>query len=134
MMLHACEADDLWLTRAEHLFDAAMVRGWDAEHDGLVYGFAPDGNFADTHKYFWVHAEGFAAAWRLYQHTSDQRYLDDYERLWSYSWKHLIDHDQGAWFRIRNRDGSAFDNLKSPPGKTDYHTMGACWDVIAQSA
>lgn len=129
--LNHWQPHSLWVKRAEALFDVAMTQGWDAEHEGLVYGFAPDGAFCDAHKYFWVHAEAFAAAWRLYKHTGEQRYLNDYERLWQYSWQHLIDHDQGAWFRIRNRDGSAVDNLKSPPGKTDYHTMGACWDVLA---
>ncbi|MFT6305824.1 MAG: mannose/cellobiose epimerase-like protein (N-acyl-D-glucosamine 2-epimerase family) [Gammaproteobacteria bacterium] len=129
--LNHWQPDELWSKRAGELFCAAMDKGWDFEHGGLVYGFAPDGTFADAHKYFWVHAEAFAAAWRLYKHTGEQHYLDDYRRLWEYSWNTLIDHDQGAWFRIRNRDGSVFDNLKSPPGKTDYHTMGACWDVLA---
>lgn len=133
MMLNAHAPEKVWVTRAIELYQAAMKQGWDHQHEGLVYGFAPDGEFADTHKYFWVHAEAFAAAWRLYRHTGEPSYLDDYQRLWKYSWAHLIDHEQGAWFRIRNRDGSAFDQLKSPPGKTDYHTMGACWDVLSQS-
>lgn len=128
--LHKWQPDPVWPKRAAELFDVAMKKGWDEEHGGLVYGFAPDGQFADTHKYFWVHAEAFAAAWRLYSTTSEQQYLDAYQTLWQYSWDTLIDHEQGAWFRIKNRDGSAFDNLKSPPGKTDYHTMGACWDVL----
>lgn len=132
MMLHKHSPEELWVTRATELYQVAMRSGWDHEHEGLVYGFGPNGDFADTHKYFWVHAEAFASAWRLYRHTGEQCYLDDYHRLWSYSWQHLIDHQQGAWFRIRNRDGSAYDQLKSPPGKTDYHTMGACWDVLAQ--
>lgn len=128
--LNKWRPDPIWPQRAAELFDVAMKKGWDEEHNGLVYGFAPDGKFADTHKYFWVHAEAFAAAWRLYKTTSDERYLVDYKNLWKYSWDTLIDHDLGAWFRIKNRDGSKFDNLKSPPGKTDYHTMGACWDVL----
>ena len=133
MMLYKHDAQERWLTRATELYQQAMARGWDNEHQGLVYGFAPDGEFADTHKYFWVHAEAFAAAWRLYKQTGEQRYLDDYNRLWTYSWNTLIDHHQGAWFRVRHRDGRAFDDLKSPPGKTDYHTMGACWDILSQS-
>lgn len=132
LTLNQHNPDTIWTQRAQQMFDAAMQRGWDTKHGGLVYGFAPDGSFADSHKYFWVQAESLAAAWRLYRLMNDQRYLDDYQRLWQYSWETLIDHDQGSWFRIRNRDGSAFDNLKSPPGKTDYHTMGACWDVLSQ--
>lgn len=134
LQINTHNRDTRWVDHARSLFDAAMIRGWDDQFGGLVYGFAPDGSFCDSHKYFWVHAEGFAAAWRLHKLTSEQRYLDDYNRLWAYSWEHLIDHEQGAWFRIKNRDGSKFDDLKSPPGKTDYHTMGACWDVLSQQA
>lgn len=131
MMLNTHNPRKIWTERATELYKQALSRGWDDEHQGLIYGFGPNGDFADTHKYFWVHAEAFAAAWRLYRHTGEQSFLDDYNRLWSYAWKNLIDHQQGGWFRIRNRDGSAFDQLKSPPGKTDYHTMGACWDVLS---
>lgn len=122
-----------WLvSRATSLYQAAMDKGWDRQFGGLVYGFAPDGSFAGTRKYFWVQAEAFAAAWRLYRLTGRSRYLEDYRRIWAWSWKYLIDHRYGAWFRLRNRDGSAVDDMKSPPGKTDYHTLGACWDVLSQ--
>ena len=134
LQINEVNADPRWVEKAAFLFNEAISRGWDTEHGGLVYGFAPDGSFCDSHKYFWVHAEAFAAAWRLYQVTGEQRYLDHYNRIWEWSWTYLVDHQQGAWFRIRNRDGSAYDDLKSPPGKTDYHTLGACWDVLDVSA
>jgi len=131
LQLNDVQPEARWVDRAEALFCAAMQHGWDPEHGGLVYGFAPDRSFCDSHKYFWVHAEALAAAWRLHRVTGKAHYLEDYQRIWQWSWQHLVDHHQGAWFRIRNRDGSAFDDLKSPPGKTDYHTLGACWDVLA---
>ena len=108
-----------------------MATGWDTEHGGIVYGVAPDGSFCAREKYFWVQAESFAAAWRLYCATQDEKYLDDYNRIWRWSWDHMIDHHYGAWHRVRGADGSAIDNKKSPLGKTDYHTMGACWDVLS---
>lgn len=132
LQINAVKADKKWVDKAAFLFNEAMEKGWDNEHGGLVYGFAPDGSFADSHKYFWVHAEAMAAAWRLYAITEDTRYHEHYLSLWDWSWRYLIDHKYGAWFRIRNRDGSAFDDLKSPPGKTDYHTLGAVWDIIDQ--
>lgn len=132
LQLNSVRPDNRWVEKAAFLFDEAMSKGWDEKHGGLVYGFGPDGKFADTHKYFWVHAEAIAASWRLYKVTGDQKYQQHYLDLWQWSWTYLIDHEYGAWFRIRNRDGSAFDDLKSPPGKTDYHTLGAVWDVLAQ--
>lgn len=116
--------------RAAALFDTAMDRGWDTEFGGLVYGYAPDGTFADSHKYFWVHAEAFAAAWRLFTVTGNTRYRDDYHRIWQWSWDHLVDHEHGAWFRITSREGKWIEPFKSPAGKVDYHTMGACIDVL----
>lgn len=131
-ILNAERPDQQWPIRAQELYDRAMAIGWDNEYGGIVYGVAPDSSFCATEKYFWVHAEAFAAAWRLYRHTHDKKYFHDYQRIWQWSWKFLIDHENGAWYRVRNRDGSAIDNRKSPLGKADYHTLGACWDVLAQ--
>ena len=130
LILHGERPDKKWVLKAQDLYNNAMETGWDEEFGGIVYGVAPDGKFCASEKYFWVHAEGFAAAWRLYNATNDQRYLLDYRRIWQWSWDYLIDHTHGAWFRVRNRDGLPIDNKKSPLGKTDYHTMGACWDVL----
>jgi mannose/cellobiose epimerase-like protein (N-acyl-D-glucosamine 2-epimerase family) len=130
MILDGERPNDKWLPRAKELYDQAMKMGWDEEFGGIVYGVAPDGNVCVSEKHFWVQAESFAAAWRLYKATNDETYLDDYRRIWRWSWTHMVDHKYGAWFRVRNRDGSAIDNKKSPLGKTDYHTIGACWDVL----
>jgi mannose/cellobiose epimerase-like protein (N-acyl-D-glucosamine 2-epimerase family) len=119
-----------WLQRAEELQSAAYQHGWDAQHGGLVYGFDPDFKHCDSDKYFWVQAESFASAWHLWRATGKQEYLDQYKRTWDWSWQHMVDHHHGAWFRILAADGGKLENTKSPAGKTDYHTMGACWDVM----
>lgn len=134
LILNDERPDARWLPKARQLYEQAMLTGWDSEHGGLVYGVAPDGRFCAAEKYFWVQSEAFAAAWRLYRLTGEESFLHDYRRIWQWSWEHLIDHVHGAWFRVRNRDGSAIDDRKSPLGKTDYHTMGACWDVLSQHA
>ncbi|WP_429498392.1 AGE family epimerase/isomerase [Robbsia andropogonis] len=122
----------MWmLPRARELYDAAMVPGWDTQHGGILFGMAPDGTICDNDKYFWVQAEAFAAAARLARRTGEQRYWEDYDRLWAYCWEHFIDHTYGAWYRILRRDNTKYSDEKSPPGKTDYHTMGACHDVLA---
>ncbi len=129
---HLPEADRAqWLVpTARHFFDTAMRLGWDDQHGGLVYGFAPGGEVCDAHKYFWVQAESFAAAALLAVRTSEAGYWDAYERIWAYSWQHMVDHRHGAWYRILTPDNRAISDEKSPAGKTDYHTMGACYDVL----
>lgn len=118
------------VARAQHLFDAAMNTAWDAQHGGLFYGFAPDGRICDSHKYFWVQAESLAAAARLAHATGQTRYWADYDRLWAYAWTHFVDHQHGAWWRILQADNRKLSDEKSPAGKVDYHTLGACWDVL----
>lgn len=80
---------------------------------------------------FWVQAESLAAAARLADATGDVAYWDWYDRLWAYSWQYFVDHEHGAWYRILDRRNRKYSDEKSPAGKTDYHTMGACYDVLA---
>ncbi len=121
---------DWLLPRAIELFEDAVEMGWDEKNDGLFYGFAPNGDICDRDKYFWVQAESFAAAALLANRTKDAKYWDWYEMIWQFSWKHMIDHKYGAWFRILDGKNNKYDDLKSPAGKTDYHTMGACYEVL----
>lgn len=130
LQLNALKPDSWYVERAKALFDDAVEKGWDSEFGGLVYGFAPTGEFADAQKYFWVQTESIAAAYRLYKVTGEAQYLDWYNRIWQYSWDKLVDHQYGAWFRVVGRDGSKISDEKSPMGKVDYHTLGACWDVM----
>lgn len=116
---------------AEQFFQRSMEAAWDKEHGGICYGFSPEGQVCDGDKYFWVQAESFSAAARLAEATGKDEYWRWYERIWEYSWEHMVDHKYGAWFRILTQDNKKMDDLKSPLGKTDYHTMGACWDVLS---
>jgi mannose/cellobiose epimerase-like protein (N-acyl-D-glucosamine 2-epimerase family) len=150
-MLRAHGAAPAWQgARARELFDAAVARAWDSEYGGLCYGFAPDGTVCDDDKYFWVQAESIAAAARLacvcrLEKQACGRFSDGasvaggsegghywqwYQRLWAYAWRHFVDHRYGAWYRILDRTNRKYSDEKSPAGKTDYHTMGACYDVL----
>ncbi|MTW11105.1 AGE family epimerase/isomerase [Pseudoduganella eburnea] len=119
------------LPTAERLFQVAVNKGWDAEHGGLCYSLAPDLSICDFHKYFWVQAESAAAAAMLAQRTGEQSYWDWYQRIWEYSWTHMVDHQHGAWYRILDRENRKLSDEKSPAGKVDYHTMGACYDIVS---
>jgi mannose/cellobiose epimerase-like protein (N-acyl-D-glucosamine 2-epimerase family) len=142
----AGEAPAWLLSKARELFDRAVAAAWDTEFGGLVYGFAPeslrkgiagrtlpDGEtfVCDEDKYFWVQAESIATAARLAAATGDDAYWQWYDRLWDYAWRHMIDHEYGAWYRILDRQNRKYSDEKSPAGKTDYHTMGACHDVLS---
>jgi mannose/cellobiose epimerase-like protein (N-acyl-D-glucosamine 2-epimerase family) len=135
-----------WLvSTAQRLFDTALEHSWDTQRGGMVYGFAfsglqgaASGNarmegaayVCDSDKYFWVQAESLAAAALLAQRTGEARYWDWYDRLWAYAWRHFVDHRYGAWYRILDADNRKYSDEKSPAGKVDYHTMGACYEVL----
>lgn len=125
------QAIDWALPTAERLFQTAMAKGWDAEHGGLSYSVSPELDVCDADKYFWVQAESAAAAALLAVRTGDARYWDWYQRLWAYSWTHFVDHEHGAWYRILDGRNTKLSDEKSPAGKVDYHTMGACYDIVA---
>ena len=123
--------EDWKIERSIYLFEKGTTMSIDKEYGGLVYGYSPDGNFTNDNKYFWVQAEALAASWRLYKITNKKDYYNFYISLWEYCWKNFVDHKYGAWFNILSRKGKQINKIKSPLGKTDYHTMGACWDIIS---
>lgn len=120
-----------WLApRAAQLFDTALGKAWDDEHGGIFYGFGPQNEICDADKYFWVQAESLAAAAVLAQRTGNDVYWQHYDNIWHYSWRHFVDHQHGAWYRILSADNKKYSAEKSPAGKVDYHTMGACYEVL----
>ena len=130
LTLHRHAPDPALANRARWLFDQALDKAWDHQHGGLFYGFSIDGAICDSDKYFWVQAESLAASALLHEHFGASAYLEAYERLWQYSWEHMVDHTYGAWYRILDARNNKYSAEKSPAGKTDYHTMGACFEVI----
>jgi mannose/cellobiose epimerase-like protein (N-acyl-D-glucosamine 2-epimerase family) len=135
LILERHQAANWLLPRARELFAAGTEHAWDNAHGGLVYGVADDekhpGKLAvcDGDKYFWVQAESLATAALLALRTGEGGYWDWYDRLWQYSWENFVDHEHGAWYRILSPDNRKYSDEKSPAGKTDYHTMGACYEV-----
>ena len=123
---------ETWMVeRATELFDQALEVCWDEQNGGIFYGFAPDGTICDSDKYFWVQAESIAASARLQKQTGNEAYARWYDRIWQYAWEHMIDHDYGAWYRVLTADNRKYSDEKSAAGaKCDYHTIGACWDVL----
>ncbi len=131
MTLYRFKSEDWMVVRAIVFFDAAMDKAWDDDNGGICYGFDPDGEVCDGDKYFWVQAESFAAAAHLAIQTGNDKYWKWYDKIWQHSWDHMIDHTYGAWYCILTQENERYNDVKSPTGKTDYHTMGACYEVLS---
>jgi mannose/cellobiose epimerase-like protein (N-acyl-D-glucosamine 2-epimerase family) len=120
-----------WLIeKAEALFEIAFSRAWDEKYGGLYYGFGPDFSICDDRKYHWVQCESMATAAVLGKRTGKADYWRWYDALWEYSWRHWVDHEHGAWFRLLTRENVNTTDEKSPAGKVDYHTTGACYAIL----
>jgi mannose/cellobiose epimerase-like protein (N-acyl-D-glucosamine 2-epimerase family) len=120
-----------WLVpAARRLYDVALGKSADLENGGMHYSFGPDFVLHDMDKYHWVHCETLAAAACLAVATGEARFWQDYDRLWAYSWNHLVDRERGGWYRLLTADGRKYDDLKSPASKTDYHPFGACFEIL----
>ena len=129
VLLHARRPEGWMLPRARALFDAAMERGWDAAHGGLVYSLEPDLSVANADKYFWVQVEAAAAAGLLARATGEDGYARAHDRLWAYCWEHLVDHELGSWRKILGPGNARIATDKGSGGK-DYHVVGACFDLL----
>ncbi len=132
---HLAGDSDWLLPRAKALFDVTLPLAWDQTYGGMVYGLAPDGSVCDGDKYFWVQAESLATAALLAQRLTgtgqEANYWECYDELWRYSEKHLIDPQQGGWYRVLHQDNQRYGVEKPPHGKTDfYHPMGACLEAL----
>lgn len=133
LLCHLAEyRDEDWLVdRAKHFFDAATDHGWDDEHGGFVYNFDRDGDVIADEKYYWKHAEAFAAAARLADRTGEDAYWDWYDRIWTYAWDNLVNQKYGNWFFKLTRDNQVHEDVDAAPSvKTGYHPLGACYDVL----
>ena len=130
LILERHRPEDWMLPRAKRLFDTALERAWDHERGGMHYTFSPEGEIMDTDRYYWVLAEIIASSAVLALRTGRERYWDWYDRAWAYTDAHFVDHQHGAWYRVLDLNGERYDNRKSPPSKTDYHPLSACYEVL----
>ncbi len=130
VLLHRSRPRAWMMERAKELFRATFEHGWDEARGGFNYTFGPGGEILDTDRYYWVFCEAIAAAALLGAATGDSRYWEKYDAIWKYADRHLVDHYFGGWFRVLDASGKPYDNLKSPPAKTDYHPLGACAETL----
>lgn len=130
LIIHKHRPDAWLILRAKVLFDKAIEVAFDRDHGGIYYGFAPTGDICSDGKYSWVQAETIAAAAMLANTLDNGIYECIYQQLWQYSWTHMIDHRQKCWHRNLTHDNKAFTRTSVAMGRTDYHSICACIEII----
>jgi len=131
LLLERYRPEDWLLRTAEMLFNKTVEYAWDKEKGGLNQAFDIDGNIVDSDRRFWTHAETISTAAILALRTGKESYWNIYDMVWVYVDKHFIDKKYGGWYRILSSDGKRLEeNIKSPPPKTDYHVVSACYEIL----
>jgi len=141
---HDIEAAWLLHEAAEVLEDQFLVAKWEdiviKMADATIKGLMPDGSLiheynlsthhADTHREWWVSAEGMVGFLNAYQISDDESYLRKVFGLWSFIQKHLLDKQNGEWFWGIYDDYSRMDEDKIGFWKCPYHNVRACLEIL----
>jgi N-acylglucosamine 2-epimerase len=104
--------------------DWSMGLGWDEVYGGIYnfidYQGKPPGHHDEDwgedqdwdEKLFWVHSEALYALLLAYRTSGEERFMDWYEKVHYWAFKHFPDPKYGEWFGYLRRDGSVSQTLK----------------------
>lgn len=141
---HDIEATWLLHEAAEILHDQVLIKKWEdialSMADAAARGFIPDGSLIheydpathhmDTHREWWVSAEGMIGYLNAYQISNDDRYLEKTAGLWAFVQKHLLDQEKGEWLWGVHDDYSKMQEDKIGFWKCPYHNARACMEIL----
>jgi len=110
--------------------DKVLENGIDFD-GSIFYEFNKSKNHLNTDKHWWPQAEGMVGFLNSYQITKDQKYLQEFEKLWKFIKNNIIDEKNGEWFHMVRKDGTI---CKKDPKvgfwKCPYHNSRALIEVI----
>ena len=72
-------------------------------------------------KLWWVHNETIYATLLVYHLTKEKKYLDWFERVLDWSYKHFPDKKYGEWIGYLHRDGTVALDLKGDNWNGPFH-------------
>ena len=86
-------------------------------YGGICYGFAPDQRSATATSIsgFRPRASPPRRCWpRAPARSATGSW---YDRIWDYSWRHMVDHEYGAWFRILDHRNEKYTTRRARPAR-----------------
>jgi len=103
----------------------SLDRGWDDEHGGIFYFLDSEG-YSPTElewnlKLWWPHTEALYGSLLNHYITKSEDDLEDFERVFDYTFSHYPDHDHGGWFGYLDRYGHVSQRFKGGPYKGFFH-------------
>lgn len=112
--------------------------GWDEVHGGLLLAVDADGgeevgwNHCET-KLWWPHTESLYALLLAYEQTGDREFLEWYDRVHEYSFRHYPVAEHGEWTQNLDREGKPMQGTICLPVKDPFHLPRAliyCVEVL----
>ncbi len=102
-----------------------LAKSWDEQYGGIFYfldvkGHPPQQLEWDQ-KLWWVHIETLISLAKGYRLTGDQRCLDWFEKIDSYTWSRFPDPEYGEWYGYLTRRGEVLLPLKGGKWKGCFH-------------
>ncbi|KAF2328880.1 AGE family epimerase/isomerase [Flavobacterium ginsenosidimutans] len=107
------------------------IEGLDSD-GGLWYEYDPKKKELIPEKHWWPQAEALIGFYNAYQLTGKDEYLDVVYKIWKFTKKHMIDHQNGEWFWGVYDDYSIMKKDKAGFWKCPYHNGRACLELIAR--
>lgn len=120
--------DAEWLRdRAVELFEYAIT-GW-ADDGGFHYTLDFDDEPVVADRYGWPVAEAIGAAAALHEATGEARYLEWYDRFWTYAVDRLVA-PGGNWYGKLTPHHEPVVTTSGPEVEPGYHPIGACCESL----
>lgn len=129
------ENDTKTLIVAKRMADHAIANGWDNEFGGFfdeAYYFTPDKcTITEYTKNWWAQAEAMNIYLMLYLIFNDKKYLEIFEKVWSFVQTYLIDENTGDWYwGSIDRQPNYKTGDKASIWKCTYHNARALMNCI----
>ncbi len=111
--------------KALPIIDWSLERGWDDKYGGVFYFVDVDERQPVQKewdmKLWWVHNETIYATLLAYHLTKEKKYLEWFDKVLDWSYKHFPDKKYGEWFGYLHRDGTVALDLKGDNWKGPFH-------------
>ncbi|RZJ78063.1 MAG: N-acyl-D-glucosamine 2-epimerase, partial [Chryseobacterium sp.] len=90
-------------------------------------------NHRNDEKHWWVQAEAMVGFLNAFELSKNQVFFELFDKIWNYTKKQIVDHQNGEWFWGRNADGSLMAKQdKAGLWKCPYHNSRACMEIISR--
>lgn len=128
------------LERAKLMVDHTLATGFDPENSGILergYYLPGDSKITiiDDRKNWWSQSEGLNSLYLFSTfYPQDSIYQQEFDRLWSYTKKYVIDHEHGGWYSngLDTHPSSAEDR-KAQIWKGNYHNARCLFNLLRMS-